>query len=98
MHVRVCVCVFNFFTTNVLSLWVLGVTRHQQWTEHLTNETLLNKFGMSDSLKSMLMERPMRWLGHVCRMDDNQQPKRLLFGELLKPRPFMVQSSVGEML
>ena len=25
---------------------------------------------------------------HVCRMDDNRQPKRLLFGETLKPRHF----------
>ena len=35
---------------------MLGVIRHQQWTEHLTNETLLNNFGMSDSLKCILME------------------------------------------
>ena len=32
---------------------MLGVTRHQQLTEHLTNETLLINFGMSDSLKSI---------------------------------------------
>ena len=38
---------------------------------------------MSDSLKSILMETRMRWLGQVWRMDDNRQPKRLL-----KPRPF----------
>ena len=43
---------------------------------------------LNNSLRCLLMERHMKWLGHVCRMNDNQQPKRLLFGELVKARPF----------
>ena len=62
---------------------ILGVTHRQQRIEYLTNKTLLNKFGMSDRLSCLLMERCMRLLGHVCRMDNDQQPKRLLFGELI---------------
>ena len=30
----------------------------------------------------------MRWLRRLCRMEDNQQPKLVLFGELVKARPF----------
>jgi len=55
---------------------------------HISNNTLLREFGMSDGLKCMLMERCMRWLVHVCRMDATQQPKKLLFRELVNSRPF----------
>ena len=34
---------------------------------------------------------------HVCRMDDNRQPKRLLFGDRWSLDIIMVQSSIGEM-
>ena len=30
----------------------------------------------------------MRCLGHVCRMDDNRQPKKLLFSEFMKSSLF----------
>jgi len=67
---------------------ILEVTCYQQWTGHVSNNTLLREFKMSDSLKCMLMERHMRWIGHVCRMDVSRQPKKLLFGELMKSNPF----------
>lgn len=51
---------------------VLGIARHQQWTGHITNAILLREFGMTVGLRSILMERRMRWLGHICRMDDSQ--------------------------
>ena len=43
---------------------------------------------MNSSLSCLLRERRMRWLGHVCRMDGGRQPKKILFGELMKSRPF----------
>jgi len=43
---------------------------------------------MSDGLKQKLMERRMRWLGHICRMDATRQPHKLLFRKLMKSRPF----------
>jgi len=67
---------------------ILGVTSYQQWTGHVSNNALLREFGMSDGLKHMLMERHMRWLGHVCRMDATRQPHKLLFRELMKSKPF----------
>ncbi|XP_065905547.1 uncharacterized protein [Dysidea avara] len=67
---------------------IMGVTCHQQWCECITTEQLLSEFGMAESLKCLLMERPMKWPGHVCRMDDSHHPKQLLFGELVKPQPF----------
>ena len=33
-------------------------------------------------LEFCCFERRLRWLGHVCRMDDNRPQKQLLYGEL----------------
>ena len=32
---------------------------------------------------TLLKQRRMRWLGHVCRMEDGRIPKDLLCGELV---------------
>lgn len=64
---------------------MLGVTCHQQWTEHITNDTL-RKFGMATGLKSTLIEWHMRWLGHVCRMLSTA--KTDFTYELIKSRAF----------
>ena len=42
----------------------------------------------------MLTQRRLRWLGHVCRMDDSRIPKDLPYSELVtgtrpKGRPYL---------
>ena len=43
--------------------------------------TVLQRAGIP-TMFSLLEQRRMRWLGHVCRMTDGRIPKDLLYGEL----------------
>ena len=45
-------------------------------------------FGMEWSIADLVMEKRLRWLGHLGRMDDCRLPKKMLFGELRKRRAF----------
>jgi len=36
-----------------------------------------------DTAEHMLLQRQLRWIGHVIRMPFNRLPRRLLYGELL---------------
>ena len=56
---------------------LLGVT----WKDHVSNEDVIEKAG-SYSMVDLLRQRRLRWLGHVCRMEDGRIPKDLLFGQL----------------
>lgn len=56
---------------------LLGTT----WQDHVTNEDILSQAGMP-SMFAILTQRRLRWLGHVCRMDDGRIPKDVLYGEL----------------
>ncbi len=66
---------------------MMGVTRYQQWKERITSRRLAEAFGMEETMTHLLMERRLRWLGHVARMEPSRLPKQLLFGELVKKRP-----------
>ena len=66
---------------------ILGVTRYQQWKERITSKQLASAFGMQQSIPDIILERRLRWLGHLGRMEDERLPKRVLFGELRKRRP-----------
>ena len=59
------------------------VTRYEQWQQRLTSASLL---GMQ-SIYDIIMNRRLRWLGHVGRMSDDRLPKIVLFGELKNKRP-----------
>ena len=48
---------------------------------------MASKFGMEESLEDLIVERRLRWLGHVARMEDHRLPKKVLFVWLSQQRP-----------
>ena len=51
------------------------------WYDKVTNSEVLQRAGIG-SIYSLLMQRRMRWLGHVRRMEDGRIPKDVMYGEL----------------
>ena len=56
---------------------LLGIT----WQDRIRNEDILERAG-ARSMGCILKQKRLRWLGHICRMEDGRIPKDLLFGEL----------------
>ena len=54
---------------------------HISWQDRVTNNEVLDR-AKTTSLLTILRQRRLRWLGHVCRMEDGRIPKDLLYGEL----------------
>ena len=69
-----------------LCLHHLGVSRYEQWTEHLSTVQMNEEFGMSESIHEVVTKHHLRWLGHVARMSGDRMPKQILFRELKKSR------------
>jgi len=76
---------------------ILGVSKFYQWQNHITSKQLSGKFGLYWSIADFILNQWLRLLAHLARMRDDRLPKQLLFGELLKKRPFMVPRSDGGM-
>ena len=66
---------------------IMGVSKYQQWREHISSRRLAAAFGMEEGMADILKKHRLRWLGHLARMESHRMPKQLLFGELLKKRP-----------
>ena len=66
---------------------IVGITSAQQRIEHISSVQVASKFGMEESLEDLIVERRLRWLGHVARMEDHRLPKKVLFGWLPQQRP-----------
>ena len=66
---------------------ILGISRHQQWQQKLSTKVLAERFGMSWSIVDLVMEKRLKWLGHLARMNPERLPKKILFAELKKKRP-----------
>ena len=58
-------------------LRILGIT----WQNRIINTTVLEKAKCS-SIHTLLIQRCLRWLGHICRMGKGRMPKDLLYGKL----------------
>ena len=54
--------------------------RDIKWSDKVRNNEVLARTGLS-SLYTLLRQRRLRWLGHVCRMADGRIPKDMLYGE-----------------
>ena len=67
---------------------ILGVCHYQQWRERITTNNLSEAFGMQWLIADFIMERRLRWFGHLGCMADDRLPKQLPFGELQRKQPF----------
>ena len=56
---------------------ILGIT----WQDRVSNAVVLSRAGLP-SMYTLLRQRRLRWLGHVCRMEDGRIPKDILYSEL----------------
>ena len=56
---------------------ILGIC----WQDKVTNADVLSRIGLP-TMYTLLRQRRLRWLGHVCRMEDGRIPKDILNGEL----------------
>ena len=56
---------------------ILGIS----WEDKVPNSSVLARAN-TPSMYTLLKQRRLRWLGHVCRMEDGRIPKDLLYGEL----------------
>ena len=54
-----------------------------KWDYFVSNEEVLKREGVEDT-ETMLIRSRLRWLGHICRMDDTRAPKQLMYGELAR--------------
>ena len=52
-----------------------------KWWQHISNNEILKRAGYP-SVHALLMQRTMRWTGHVARMEDKRLPKQVLFSQL----------------
>ena len=52
-----------------------------KWDHFVSNEKVLRRAGVED-IELKLVGNRLRWLGHICRMDDNRRVKALLHSEL----------------
>ena len=77
---------------------MMGISKHQQWKEHISSRQVSVAAGMEESMSDILRKHRLKWLGHLARMEHGRLPKQLLCSENSRRRgPAMGLSGDGEM-
>jgi len=51
------------------------------WWHKVTHVEISHRAADIDSAEHLLLQRQLRWVGHVIRMPSNRLPRRILYGE-----------------
>ena len=60
-----------------------------KWDHFASNEEVLERANVLD-VEIKLLKNRLRWMGHICGMNDTRPVKALLFGELDGSRKWVV--------
>ena len=66
---------------------ILHITNKQQWEQHITSQTIRERWGDTETVADKIRKRRLEWLGHIARMPEHRIPKLAFFGWLPHPRP-----------
>ena len=53
---------------------ILGVSKFQQWQNHITTQQLSGQFGLYWSIADFVLDQRLWWLGHLGRMSSDRLP------------------------
>ena len=59
---------------------ILGLSRRQQWEQHISSESTRQMWGDPEFITEKLIKRRLEWLGHLVRMEDYTIQKGLCLG------------------
>ena len=90
-HLR-CLTVFH----NHCIRTILGISRYEQWQQHLISVMLLDRFG-TESICRIIVDKHLCWLGHVGQMSETTLDNQTLccLGRWQRKDLHMGQESVG---
>lgn len=60
----------------------LRETVNISWKEKITNKVILEKAGLYP-VADILIQRHLRWIGHIVKVDLARLPRQLLYSQLL---------------
>ena len=70
---------------------ILGI----HWWHNVTHVEIRHRAAGIDSAEHLLLQRQLRWVGHVIRMPSNRLPRRVLYGELVMVSGCLAALSCG---
>ena len=65
----------------------LGISNRQQWAQHITSQSIRQRWGDREMVHEKISKRRLEWLGHLAQMSESWIPKICPFGWLPHPRP-----------